>query len=456
MRSFSIRMAVPSGALLCPLAALSPATAQKASTDLSDIVAPLLAQVVNVTTVRITPTPQGLHREVFAGSGFIIDPSGLIVTNNHVADGAAEITVTLYDNTILPATLLGQDELTDLAVLKVKSEAALPAAQFGDSEKLHVGQPVIAIGNPYAIGTSVSAGIVSALGRDMRESPYDDYIQTDAAINHGNSGGPLFDLQGHVVGVNSVVFSPSEQGGSIGLGFAVPSNEARFVATQLIEQGFVRRGWLGARIQNVNPAMADAVGLPRAEGAIVVAVIAGSPAAKAGLQAEDVILTFDGREMTDFRMLSRAVATREIGTSVPLTVWRDGNRSNMTVTVSERPGDRPHPTPPAPASPVVVADDATLGLTLVPLSRAFRAKFKLDDTQTGVVVSRVEPDSAAADQGLRAGDLIVRVGQQMVTAPAEISKEIAAARGGVHEHVLILVQGQDGLRWVALRLRPGA
>ena len=456
MRSFSIRAVTLTVALLCPLAESSPATAQKASADLSDVVAPLLAEVVNVTTVRITPTPQGSHREVFAGSGFIIDPSGLIVTNNHVADGAAQITVTLHDNTILPATLLGQDELTDLAVLKVKSEAPLPAAQFGDSEKLRVGQPVIAIGNPYAIGTSVSAGIVSALGRDMRESPYDDYIQTDAAINHGNSGGPLFDLAGQVVGVNSVVFSPSEQGGSIGLGFAVPSNEARFVATQLVEQGFVRRGWLGARIQNVTPAMADALGLARAEGAIVVAVIAGSPAAKAGLQAEDVILTFDGREMTDFRMLSRAVATREIGTSVPLTVWRDGNRSNMTVIVSERPGDRPRPPAPAPASPIVAADDATLGLTLVPLSRAFRTRFRLDDAQTGVAVSGVELDSAAADQGLRVGDLIVRVGQQMVTAPAEISKDIATARGGHHEHVLMLVQGQDGLRWVALRLRTGA
>ena len=455
-RSLSTALGIAAALAIVLLAvafAPPPAFAQKAPTDLPEIVAPLLADVVNVATVRITQTPQGPHRDLSAGSGFIIDPAGIIVTNNHVADGAAEITVTLHDNTVLPATLLGQDELTDLAVLKVKSETPLPAATFGDSEKLRVGQAVIAIGNPYAIGTSVSTGIVSALGRDMREGPYDNYIQTDAAINHGNSGGPLFDLQGQVIGVNAVVFSPSESGGSVGLGFAIPSNEARFVALQLARQGYVRRGWLGARIQDMTPAMADSLGLPHTEGAMVVAPVPGSPAARAGIATGDVILAFGGREMADFRALSRAVATQEIGASVPVTVWRDGRPQALTVTIAERPGDHPHAivTSAPSAAP---AEPTGLGMGLAPINGMLRAKFKLDDAQEGVAVTAITPDSPASDQGLRPGDVIVRVQQKSVGSPAEVTQGLEELRAGHRRHVLLLVLAPDGLRWVALRLPP--
>ncbi|HSU05038.1 MAG TPA: Do family serine endopeptidase [Acetobacteraceae bacterium] len=455
MRDFPIGKALLLSCILLSAPTAPPVFAQKAPTDLSAIVAPLLPEVVNVSTVRITQTPNGPHRDLSAGSGFIVDPAGIIVTNNHVVDGSAEITVTLHDSTVLPATLLGQDELTDLAVLKVKSETPLPAVRYGDSEKLRIGQPVIAIGNPYAIGTSVSAGIVSALGRDMREGPYDNYIQTDAAINHGNSGGPLFDLQGEVVGVNSVVFSPTEQGGSVGLGFAIPANEARFVATQLAHQGYVRRGWLGARIQDLTPAMAESVGLPRAQGAMVVAAVAGSPAAKAGLEAADVILAFAGREMQDFRTLSRAVATQEIGASVPMTIWRDGKQIDLTVTIAERPGDHPHQTGASSVAPAGVADSPDLGLTVERITPALRTKFKLDNAQTGVVVVSVAPDSAAADQGLHVGDVIVKVQRDAVDAPIDMTTRLSALRSERRQHVLMLVRGQDGLRWIALRLGSG-
>jgi serine protease Do len=435
---------------LLPMA-LTPASAQKAPADLADIVAPLLPSVVTVTTVRLTETPQGAHREVSAGSGFIIDSAGLIVTNNHVVDSTFEISVTLADNTVLPAILLGQDDLTDLAVLKVRSETPLAAAHYGDSEKLRIGQSVIAIGNPYAIGTSVSAGIISALGRDMREGPYDNYIQTDAAINHGNSGGPLFDLQGEVIGVNSVVFTPNEQGGSIGLGFAIPANEARFVAAQLAHQGYVRRAWLGARIQDLTPAMAESLGLAHAQGAIVVAPVRGSPAARAGIEPGDVILAFDGRDMHDFRALSRAVETQPIGQAVPVAIWRDGATKILTITLAEKPGQQQHePAHSAASASATTTPNPDLGLALAPLTT--RSKYKFDADQTGVLITGINPNSPASDQGLHAGDLIVQVQRRSVATPSEVLQQLTALRTERRQHVLMLIQGSDGLRWVALRI----
>jgi serine protease Do len=418
--------------------------------DIAKIVAPLLPATVAVSTLHITQGKDGPKRETFDGSGFIIDPAGLIVTNNHVADGAAEITVTLHDNTVLPATVVGQDDLTDLAVIKVRAETPLPAVKWGNSDDLQVGQSVIVIGNPYGMGISVSTGIVSGLDRDMREGPYDDYIQTDAAINHGNSGGPMFDLQGRVVGINSVVFSPSANGGSVGIGFAIPSNVAKFVVSELIRQGYVRRGWLGARIQDMTPAMADAVGLPHPEGAIIVAPVPGGPAANAGLQSGDVVLRFGDRPMHDFRGLSRAVATQEVGTSVPLTIWRDGSERTLSVTIAVRPGQPEHVTPPRAVESVVAPPD--LGLALAPLNSAARVRYHLDQEQTGLLVTSVTPGSTAAEQDLRAGDVILRVQDVPAVSADIIQQEAVRQRSENRDHLLVLVQNSKGTRWVALRL----
>jgi len=437
---------------LLTLTAAAPAAEPPLScpTDIAKIVAPLLPATVTVSTIHITQSKDGPKRETFDGSGFTIDPTGLIVTNNHVADGAAEITVTLHDNTVLPATVVGQDDLTDLAVLKVHPETPLPAVKWGNSDDLQIGQPVIVIGNPYGMGISVSTGIVSGLDRDMREGPYDDYIQTDAAINHGNSGGPMFDLQGRVVGINSVVFSPSANGGSVGIGFAIPSNVAQFVVSELIRQGYVQRGWLGARIQDLTPAMADAVGLPHPEGAIIVAPVPGGPAAKAGLDSGDVVLRFGDRPIHDFRGLSRAVATQQVGTLVLLAIWRDGSERTLTVTIAARPGQPEHVTPPREVVPAVAPPD--LGLALAPLDLAARARYHLDREQTGLLVTGVTPGSTAADQGLHVGDVILRVQNTTAVSTDTIRQEVARQRSENRDHLLLLLQTPDGTRWVALRL----
>ena len=437
-------------ALLIPTVAPAAAPPLSCPTDIAKIVAPLLPATISVSATHITQEKDGPHRESFSGSGFIIDPAGLIVTNNHVVDGAAEITVTLHNNTVLPATVIGQDDLTDLAVIKVRAETPLPAVKWGNSDSLQIGQPVIVIGNPYAMGISVSTGVVSGLDRDMREGPYDDYIQTDAAINHGNSGGPMFDLQGQVVGINSVVFSPSASGGSVGIGFAIPSDVAQFVISQLVRQGYVRRGWLGARIQDLTPAMADALGLAYPEGAIIVAPVPGGPAAKAGLESGDVVLRFGDRAMHDFRGLSRAVATQDVGTSVPLTVWRDGSERTLTVTIAERPGQPEHVMPPRAVAPVVTPPD--LGLALALLDPAARARYHLDQKQVGLLVTGITPGSTAADQGLHSGDVILRVQGATADSPDVIRQEVARQRSENRDHLLLLVQGPDGTRWVALRL----
>jgi serine protease Do len=438
-------------ALLAP-AAIAPAAEPPPpyAIDIANVVTPLLATTVSVSAIHITQGTNGPKREIFDGSGFIIDPVGLIVTNNHIADGAAEINVTMHDNTVLPATVVGQDDLTDLAVLKVRSETPLAAVKWGDSDGLQIGQPIIVVGNPFGIGISVSTGVISGLDRDMRESPYDDYIQTDAALNHGNSGGPMFDVKGQLVGINSALFSPSPAGGSVGIGFAIPSNVAKFVVSQLIRQGHVRRGWLGLRIQGVTPAMADGLGLPHAEGAIVVAPVPGGPAAEAGLESGDVVLRFGDRSMHDFRSLSRAVATQEVGASVPLTIWRDGSERTLTVTIAEAPGQPQHGTLPRAVPPAVAPPD--LGLALAPLDAAARGRYHLDREQAGLLVTAVTLGSTAADQGLHAGDVILRV-QDLEAASADIIQhEVARQRAENRDHLLLLVQGPDGTRWVALRL----
>jgi serine protease Do len=278
------------------------------------------------------PERQQSQRAVHAlGSGFLIDPHGYIVTNNHVIDGATDIQVTLTDGSVHPARIVGRDVKTDLALLKIAASRALPYVAFGDSDKEDVGDWVIAVGNPFGLGGSVSAGIVSARNRDINEGPYDDFLQIDAPINPGNSGGPLFDQSGHVIGIDTAIYSPS--GGSVGIGFAIPSNVAKRVVAELRDHGHVARGWLGVQVQAVTPALADAAGMDRAEGLLVDVVTPDSPAARAGLERGDVILAFNGTPIATARDLSFAVAAMPADRTVGMTVWRDGQKQDLDATI---------------------------------------------------------------------------------------------------------------------------
>lgn len=399
---------------------------------------------------------QGPRRMQSLGSGFIIDPAGIVVTNNHVIAGADEITVTLQDNTVLKAKLIGHDDRTDLALLQVKTDRKLPAVAFGDSDKARVGDWVLAIGNPFGLGGTVTAGIVSARGRDIQQGPYDDFIQTDAPINRGNSGGPLFDMDGRVVGINTAIYSPS--GGSIGIGFSIPSNEAKLVVDQLRRYGRARRGWIGVRVQAVTDDIAESLKLPSTDGALVAGLDAKGPAANAKLRNGDVILSFDGTPIRSMRTLPRMVAETEIGTEVPLTVWRDGKQQTLHLKVAELPDDAAKPeTPPKPAAAKPGPEGAAiagLGFTLAPIDETLRRKYAIPAGQAGAVVTAVAKDGVASDRGIKPGDVVVQVEQKDVGKPADVDRAVAVARAARHGSVLILVLDKDGQRWVPVPLAP--
>ncbi len=390
------------------------------------------------------------------GSGFVVDPSGLIVTNNHVIAGADEITVTLQDNTVLKAKLLGHDDRTDLALLQVKPDHPLPAVAFGDSEASRVGDWVLAIGNPFGLGGTVTAGIVSARGRDIQQGPYDDFIQTDAPINRGNSGGPLFDMDGHVIGINTLIYSPGGgSGGSIGIGFAIPSSEAKLVIDQLRRYGRTRRGWIGVRVQAVTPDIASSLNLQPADGALVAGIDPKGPAATAKLRNGDVILDFGGVAVHEMRTLPRIVAETAIDQHVPVVIWRDGKRQTVDLTVLELPDDTAAPAPaPAPKAPDANRSIAGLGLTLAPLSDALRKKYQLGSEQKGVAVTAVASNSIAANRGLKPGNVVLEVQQSDVSTPDEVDALITRARHAGKASVLILVQDADGTRYVPVPLTP--
>jgi serine protease Do len=403
---------------------------------------------------REKPQEQGRQRASSLGSGFIIDKRGYVVTNNHVIQDADEITVILQDNTRLVAKLVGKDPKTDIAVLKVESEKDLPVAPFGNSDKARVGDWVIAIGNPFALGGSVTAGIISARNRNINSGPYDTFIQTDASINRGNSGGPLFNLQGQVIGINTAIFSPS--GGSVGIGFSVPSSMAQPVIDQLIKHGKMRRGWLGVHIQAVTDEIAESLGLKEATGALVARVIPAGPAEAAKIEAGDVVLEFDGKEVPSMRRLPLIVAETEIDKSVKVVVWRNKKRVTLSVKVgaleegeakmaskADGPGD---------AGETSVDD---LGLTLSAMTATARDRFKLDKTAKGVVVTAVDGAGVAAAEGIRPGDLILEVSQEEVTSVSDVVDKIGVAKKAGRKQVLVLVEGQSGTRFVVLRIKAG-
>jgi len=399
------------------------------------------------------PGPQAPRRAQSLGSGFIIDPSGIVVTNNHVIDGAEEITVVLQDDTRLRAELLGTDPRTDLAVLRVRHTGPLPAVAFGDSDTAEVGDWVVAIGNPFGLGGSVTAGIVSARGRDIRQGTYDDFIQTDAAINRGNSGGPLFNLAGEVVGINTAIYSPT--GGSIGIGFSIPSNLAKNIVGQLREHGRVRRGWLGVNIQQVTDEIAESLTLrPGPRGALVASAREGGPAAAGGIQAGDVILRFNNTDVREMRFLPRIVADTPVGAQVPVVVWRNGREQTVTVTVAELPAEQQQaavqPNQPAPRPQQM--ELSGLGLKISPITPESRERFSLRPESRGVVITEVSPNSPAAERELRVGDVIVEVQQERVNSPQEVQDRLERLRRQGRATALLLIESAQGQRWVPLRL----
>jgi len=386
------------------------------------------------------------------GSGFIIDPSGFIVTNNHVIENGEQVTVILSDDTSLPARVVGRDPQTDLALLKVNPAKPLPATRFGDSDKTQIGDWVIAIGDPFGIGSTVTAGIVSARNRNINAGPYDDFIQTDAPINRGNSGGPLFDMDGNVIGVNSAIFSPT--GGSVGIGFSIPANLARDVIQQLRQFGQARRGWIGVRIQAVTAELAQAMNLPSRQGALISDVTASGPAARGGLRNGDLVVSFDGKPVADNRALPRIVANTAIGKTVTVEVLRGGRKSIHQVAVARlaeaRPAERG--TKPAAPAPRPQSRLGQMGLTVSALDGAARSRFKIGAAVQGVVVTQVAPGSRAGEKNIRPGDVIVEVQSQKVGSPEALNKAIEAAAASKKPVALFLISRGGEVTYVGVRL----
>jgi serine protease Do len=401
--------------------------------------------------------PQNDRKISSLGSGFVIDgKEGLIVTNNHVIEGAEEIDVNFHDGSKLVVDkVIGRDTKADLALLKVTPKKPLADVKFGPSDSLEVGDWVMAIGNPFGLGGSVSLGIISAKSRDINSGPYDDYLQTDAAINKGNSGGPLFNMNGDVIGVNTAIISPT--GGSIGIGFAVPSDTVSNVVDQLKQYGEVRRGWLGVKIQSITEDIAETLGLQANVGALVAAVTPDSPASKAGVVAGDVIMKFDGKEVTSMRGLPKLVAQSAIGKAVAIELLRNGQPKSTEVTVGRLQDTDDN------ASDLKSNDDESddedpkasgiLGLSLSPLNDALRRKYGLDSKMTGVVVEGVDPGSPAADKGLKPGDVIIEAAQATVSDPGDVAKSIDKVRKTGRKSVLLRVEDSKGdLRFIAVPL----
>ena len=483
--ALALTTALTAPALIVPVLTATPALAgNPVAYDFSDLAAKITPAVVNVSVTmkadvgseetRMSDRSRQSQMEEFmrefterfggqqnrrqqrphpkaqaVGSGFIVDPSGIIVTNNHVAGKAETITVTLADGRKLPAKLLGADEKTDLAVLKVESDKPLPYVQFADSAKVKVGQSVMAVGNPFGLGGTVTTGIVSARGRDIQSGPFDDFIQTDAAINRGNSGGPLFDMDGRVIGINTAIFSPT--GGSIGLGFAIPASLAEPVVAQLKEHGRVDRGLLGVQIQQVTSELADSLGLGSSTGALVAQVEPDSAAAKAGIRAGDVIRSVDGKDVGTIRELTRTVAAAQPGASVKVGLWRDGKDMVVTAKLGDSSKARQaskteEKTPDAKASP------GSFGFSLAPLSPDSRQELGLRETISGALIAAVEPGSPAEEQGLRAGDILQQVGREVVDGPQAAIAQLKEAKAS-KKPVLMKIYREGTTRFVAISPR---
>ena len=470
-------------ALLAAIALMfqaSLAHARSAPESFADLAEELLPMVVNVSTTTVIEgqdqpdfpqLPPGSPFEDFfkdffernqngpakrratsLGSGFLISEDGFIVTNNHVIADADEITIILHDDTELEAEIVGRDTKSDLAVLKIKTDKKLPYASFGNSDKSRVGDWVVAIGNPFGLGGTLTAGIISARGRDINSGPYDDFIQTDASINRGNSGGPMFNMDGEVIGVNTAILSPS--GGSVGIGFSIPSNAVSSVIEQLIKHGEVKRGWLGVHIQEVTDEIAETLGLETPTGALVANVMEDGPAANSGIKAGDIILKFNNVLVPEMRRLPKIVAETEVGQDVDVLVWRDGKEITLQTHVGQLDDAviAAASSEKSNGSSSEVVEVKSLGMSVAAISDEVRERFELAEDAKGVIVVAVDNEGQAAEKGMRPGDLVVEVSKQEISKPSEIEDRIKEARKAGRKSILLLVEGQSGLRYVGLNI----
>jgi serine protease Do len=467
--AFLLRISI-SIAACCGLFLTSAASARPAPEGFSGLVERLSPSVVNIATDRLVPAvaddgdhspsvdeaPQkpgskSTSRARSLGSGFVIDASGLIVTNNHVVAGAQEIYVGLPDGSRLSAVVAGRDAKTDIALLRVVPRKPMQALSFGNSDEAKAGDWVLAIGNPFGLGGSITAGIISARNRQLDAEIYDDFIQTDAAINRGNSGGPLFDMEGRVVGLNSALISPS--GGSIGIGFAIPSNTVKTIVEQLRRHGQVRRGWIGANVQDLSSDLADGFSLASARGALITHVTPGGPAAKAGLEPGDVVVRIDGREVADSRVMQQIVVEAPSGRALTLDVMRRGKLASGTVKVARRresDGAEVN-TPVSRARGDAASGIGGLGLSVSPLTAQLRAKQAIPPGVEGVSISAVVPGLAADEAGVEPGDIAVEVGREAVRSAKQLEAKIAEARAAGRNVVLLTLNRGGELSFKALR-----
>jgi serine protease Do len=393
------------------------------------------------------PGGRGLEREFqAAGSGFIISSDGLVVTNNHVIEHADEIEVILVDGSRYPAEVKGRDPKTDLALLEIDADESLPHVELGDSDDAKVGDWVVAVGNPFGLGGTVTAGIISARGRDIQSGPFDDFLQIDAPINRGNSGGPLFDNEGHVIGINTAIYSPS--GGNVGIGFAIPSTMAKDIIAELETNGSVARGWLGVQIQPVTEIVVESLGLKEQQGALVASVVPGSPADRAGIETGDVIVRMNGEDLDDLKDLPKLVAKTEAGSEATLEVRRQGKTHELEVEIGRMPSDEAHV---ALADGEALPDSARLGIHLAELTPQARERHGISKESAGVLVAGVERASPASKAGIRVGSVIQMVGQEPVRSPDEVVAKVKEAAKRERSAVLLLVEHRGEKRFVAVK-----
>jgi serine protease Do len=399
--------------------------------------------------------PNATKKATSLGSGFVIGEDGIIVTNNHVVEKADKITVIFSDDTALEAKLLGRDKKTDIAVLKVETNKKLPAVKFGNSDNVRVGDWVLAIGNPFGLGSTVTAGIVSARARNISSGPYDDYIQTDASINRGNSGGPLFGMGGEVIGINTAIFSPS--GGSVGIGFSIPSNIAKWVVENIVKHGKIKRGWLGVKIQAVTDEIAESLNLKSAKGALVASVDENGPSAKASIEAGDVIIEFDNKPVKTMRILPRIVAETPVGKEVSLKVLRNGKIKTLKITLGELEDDEEEPKKIASLSPKgeQKLDDYNikdLDIKVSKLTPELRQKFKISDDTSGVIITHIGAKSDAIEKGVRLGNVIAKINHASVSSPSEVIEQVKKAKSKGRNSVLLLIEDREGTHFSAIKI----